>query len=211
MKDLGIIRDISGANSGASGQPRKYRTILADPPWDIQQNSNRGAIRHYPLMSIEAIKALPVSELVEEDAHLWLWTTNGALEQAYQVVRAWGFTPRSLMTWVKPHYTLGNYLRNATEQVIFATKGKAPIRFHGQATWLFAPLQDHSHKPEELYDIIERCSPAPYLELFARRPRHGWDKWGNEVRADVSFAGTKAGEQPVSDTDEGVDHGQTQA
>ena len=80
-----------------------------------------------------------------------------------------------------------------------------------QATWLFAPLQDHSHKPEELYDIIERCSPAPYLELFARRPRHGWDKWGNEVRADVSFAGIKAGEQPVSDTDEGVDHGQTQA
>lgn len=185
-------------------QAQTYRTILADPPWDIQQKGTRGAGRHYPLMGVEEIKALPVNDLAEADAHLWLWTTNAALEEAYQVARSWGFTPRSLLTWVKPHYTLGNYLRNATEQVIFATRGKAPIRFHGQATWLFAPLQDHSHKPEELYDIIERCSPGPYLELFARRPRHGWDAWGNQVASDVSFAGI--GED--ANKREGADHGE---
>jgi N6-adenosine-specific RNA methylase IME4 len=177
--------------NGDGDEARRYRTILADPPWDIQQKGARGAIRHYPLMGIDAIKGLPVSGLAQEDAHLWLWTTNGALEQAYGVARAWGFTPRSLLTWVKPRYTLGVYLRNATEQVIFATRGKAPIRFHGQATWLFAPLQEHSHKPEEMYAIIERCSPGPYLELFARRARPGWDAWGDQVDPDISFAGIR--------------------
>lgn len=181
-----------------------YRTILADPPWDIQQKGGRGAIVHYPLMTIDQIKALPVEQLAQDDAHLWLWATNGALEQAFGVARAWGFTPKSLLTWVKPRYTLGNYLRNATEQVIFATRGKAPIRFHGQATWLFAPLQDHSHKPEELYDIIERCSPGPYVELFARRPRHGWDAWGNQVAADISFAGIKKVKQVSKESDHGT-------
>ena len=180
-----------------------YRTILADPPWDIQQKGGRGAIVHYPLMTIDQIKALPVEQLAQDDAHLWLWATNGALEQAFGVARAWGFTPRSLLTWVKPRYTLGNYLRNATEQVILATRGKAPIRFHSQATWLFAPLQDHSHKPEELYDIIERCSPGPYVELFARRPRHGWDAWGNQIASDISFAGIKQAGQHREEADHG--------
>lgn len=182
----------------------QYRTILADPPWDINQKGGRGAIMHYPLMTIDQIKALPVEQLAQDDAHLWLWTTNGALEQAFGVARAWGFTPKSLLTWVKPRYTLGNYLRNATEQVILATRGKAPILFHGQATWLFAPLQDHSHKPEELYDIIERCSPGPYVELFARRPRHGWDAWGNQVEADISFAGIQKAKQASKGSDHGT-------
>jgi N6-adenosine-specific RNA methylase IME4 len=182
----------------------QYRTILADPPWDINQKGGRGAIMHYPLMTIDQIKALPVEQLAEGDAHLWLWTTNGALEQAFGVARALGFTPKSLLTWVKPRYTLGNYLRNATEQVILATRGKAPILFHGQATWLFAPLQDHSHKPEELYDIIERCSPGPYVELFARRPRHGWDAWGNQVEADISFAGIQKAKHAFKEQDHGT-------
>jgi len=173
----------------------KYRTILADPPWDIQQAGARGAIQHYPLMTLNQIMALPVADLATDDAHLWLWTTNAALESAYQVVRAWGFTPRSLMTWTKPRLGLGNYLRNCTEQVIFATRGRAPIQFRSQPTWLFAPLQEHSHKPEELYDVIERCSPGPYLELFARRKRHGWDIWGNEVEPDVTFGGLKKAEE----------------
>ncbi|MCL2780011.1 MAG: MT-A70 family methyltransferase [Actinomycetia bacterium] len=172
-----------------SSSPKRYHTILADPPWDIQQAGDRGASRHYPLMDIAAITALPVADLAEPDAHLWLWTTNAALEQAYAVVRAWGFTPRSLLTWLKPRLGLGHYLRNCTEQLIFATKGKAPVLVRNQPNWLFAIRQDHSHKPEELYDIIERCSPGPYVELFARRPRRGWDAWGNEIDSDLSFAG----------------------
>jgi N6-adenosine-specific RNA methylase IME4 len=168
---------------------KRYKTILADPPWDIQQFGNRGAIHHYPLMALDQIKALPVGQLAEADAHLWLWTTNAALESAYDVIRAWGFTPRSILTWCKPRFMLGNYLRNATEQVLLGTRGHAPILFKSQPTWLFAPLQEHSHKPEELYAVIERCSPGPYVELFARRKRPGWDAWGNEVEPDIAFGG----------------------
>jgi N6-adenosine-specific RNA methylase IME4 len=166
---------------------QKYRTILADPPWDIQQVGTLGANRHYSLMTLDKIKAMPVASLAEDDAHLWLWTTNAALESAYQVVRAWGFEPRSIMTWMKPRLGLGYYLRNCTEQLLFGTRGKAPIQFKAQPNWLFAARQEHSHKPEEVYGIIERCSPGPYVELFARRPREGWDVWGDEVASDIKF------------------------
>lgn len=169
---------------------RKFKTILADPPWATLQmgggkNGGYGAINHYDLMTIDQIKAMPVGELAEENAHLWLWVTNGVLEQGYDVIRAWGFEPRSIFTWNKGRLGLGVYLRNCTEHVLFATKGKAPIKFKAQPNWGFFPVQDHSHKPEEMYDIIERCSDGPYLELFARRPRNGWSAWGNEIVSDV--------------------------
>lgn len=82
-----------------------------------------------------------------------------------------------------------NYIRNASEIVLFGTRGKCPVKFKAQPNWLFAPVQDHSHKPEEMYDIIERLSPGDYLELFARRPRHGWDAWGNEIASDIVIPG----------------------
>ena len=168
--------------------PTKYKTILADPPWDIQQKGkSRGAIKHYNLMTLDRIKAMPISDLAEENAHCWLWVTNATLEAGFDVLRAWGFTPRSIYTWVKPRLGLGVYLRNCTEHLLLGTRGKAPIQFKGQMNWGFMPLQDHSHKPEEVYDIIERCSEGNYLELFARRPRHGWDIWGNEVASDVKI------------------------
>ena len=170
--------------------PTKYKTILADPPWDIQQKGkSRGAIRHYNLMTLDRIKAMPIADLVEENAHCWLWVTNATLEAGYEVLRAWGFEPRSIYTWCKPRLGLGTYLRNCTEHLLLGTRGKAPIQFKGQMNWGFMPLQDHSHKPEEVYDIIERCSEGNYLELFARRPRHGWDIWGNEVASDVKIKG----------------------
>lgn len=173
----------------------KPRTILADPPWSIQQSGRLGASRHYDLMSLDEIKNMPVSDLVEADAHLWMWATNAALLSgaAFEVVRAWGFTPRSILTWVKPRIQLGNYLRNATEQLIFATRGRrAPVLFKAQPSWAFMPLQDHSHKPEEQFAIIERCSPGPYLELFARRRPPSdkpWQVWGNEIDSDIQIPG----------------------
>lgn len=172
-------------------QTQTYPTILADPPWDIQQTSHLGAGRHYPLMNLDQIRRLPVADLADPNAHLWLWTTNAAMEAAYTVVRSWGFTPRSLLTWFKPQLGLGNYLRNCIEQLIFATRGRAPVLVKNQPNWLFAIRQEHSHKPEEIYDVIERCSPGPYLELFARRHRPGWHAWGNEVDPDIDFAGLK--------------------
>lgn len=162
-----------------------YRTILADPPWDIQQRGSHGAIRHYPLMGLGQICELGVGQLAASDAHLWLWVTNASLPAGKAVMEAWGFCYRSCLTWIKPRYGLGMYLRNQTEHVLLGTKGKAPVLFRGQGTWFYAPVQDHSHKPEEQYAIIERCSPGPYLELFARRRRPDWDAWGNEVSCDV--------------------------
>jgi N6-adenosine-specific RNA methylase IME4 len=173
-------------------QQPKFRTILADPPTNIHQAGALGAARHYDLMSLEDIKRMPVAGLVTDDAHLWLWTTNAALEASFDVVRAWGFTPRSILTWVKPRFQLGVYLRNATEQLIFATRGRAPVRYKSQPTWAFMPLQDHSHKPEEQFAIIERVSPGPYLELFARRrppSDKDWSVWGNEIDSDITIPG----------------------
>ncbi|MEL7569687.1 MAG: MT-A70 family methyltransferase [Eubacteriaceae bacterium] len=171
-------------------QTKRYKTILVDPPWNIDQGGTYGAINHYSLMSLERIKNMPVAQLSDPEAsHCWLWVTNGTLRYGFDVLEAWGFTPRSILTWVKPRFTLGNYLRNSTEHLLFGTRGKAPVQFKGQATWMFAPLQDHSHKPEEQYAIIERVSPAPYLELFARRRQPKWDAWGNEIDSDIDIKG----------------------
>jgi N6-adenosine-specific RNA methylase IME4 len=178
-----------------------YRTIMADPPWDVLQKGKRsfGAERHYNLMTLDQIKAMPIADLTDPDSsHCWLWVTNGTLRHGYDVLEAWGFTPRSPLTWCKPRFTLGQYLRNSTEHLLLGTRGKAPVRFRSQPTWLFAPLQEHSHKPEETYDIIERISHGPYLELFARRRRHGWDAWGNEIDSDIDIPGYPVPDAPAT-------------
>jgi N6-adenosine-specific RNA methylase IME4 len=150
-------------------------------------------------MTLERIKNMPVGQLAEDDAHLWLWVTNATLRDGYDVAEAWGFTVRSPLTWVKFRLGLGNYLRNATEHLLFATRGRAPVNFRSQPTWINAPVQDHSHKPEEQYALIERVSPGPYLELFARRrppSRADWSAWGNEIDSDIRLPG-----YPVPDDD----------
>lgn len=170
----------------------RFRTILADPPWDIEQKGHLGAERHYDLMTLERIKAMPVADLAEADAHLWLWVTNATLRHGYDVAEAWGFTVRSPLTWIKFRLGLGNYLRNATEHVLFATRGRAPVNFRSQPTWINAPVQDHSHKPEEQYAVIERISAGPYLELFARRrpsSSAAWSVWGDEIDSDIAIPG----------------------
>ena len=182
-------------NALLGGKPEPtgtFKTILADPPWDVQQRGALGAISHYKLMSLDAIKKMPVSDLAAPNAHCWLWVTNATLRAGYDVMEAWGFTPRSPLTWIKPRIGLGQYLRNATEHLILGTRGTAPVKFRAQPTWMFAPLQEHSHKPEEQYAVIERISDGPYLELFARRrpaSKAGWSVWGNEVDADIVIPG----------------------
>jgi N6-adenosine-specific RNA methylase IME4 len=173
-------------------KPARFRTILADPPWNIQQKGTHGAERHYPLMSLERIMALPVGDLAEPDAHLWLWVTNATLREGYDVAESWGFTVRSPVTWIKFRLGLGQYLRNATEHLLFATRGKAPVKFRSQPTWMNAPVQEHSVKPSEQFALIERISNGPYLELFARRrpsSRADWSVWGNQIDSDISIPG----------------------
>jgi N6-adenosine-specific RNA methylase IME4 len=143
-------------------------------------------------MSLDRIKAMPVSELAAQNAHLYLWCTNASLRDGYDVAEAWGFSPKSILTWVKFRLGLGSYLRNSTEHVLFCTRGNAPVRFRSQPTWINAPVQEHSRKPDEIYPVIERLSDGPYLEIFARRrppSTRGWAIWGNEVESDISIPG----------------------
>lgn len=161
-----------------------YRTIVADPPWQppgrgASTKNRAGPSKRYSTMTVEEISALPVEELVAPDVHLWLWGINGLMEDAYQVVRAWGFKPITLVTWCKPGTGIGNYLRNNTEHVILASRGKPHVPEHKPlSTWYIWPRGAHSVKPAAFYDLVEQVSPAPYVDLFARQQRFGWDTWG---------------------------------
>ena len=169
--------------------PGGFATVLVDPPWPLQSGE-----KHYRTMSLARITALPVGRLAARDAHLWLWTTNALLPKAYEVAEAWGFTVRSPLTWVKFRLGLGGryQLRNATEQLLFCTRGKAPLGSRSQPTWFNAPVTEHSRKPAEQFAIIERVSPGPYLELFARRrpeSNQPWAVWGDQVASDIRIPG----------------------
>ena len=185
-------RDSGGAGSSPTISdlpPGGFATILVDPPWPAQ-----GGEKHYRTMSLARIKALPVGALAARDAHLWLWTTNALLPRAYEVAEAWGFTVRSPLTWVKFRLGLGGryQLRNATEQLLFCTRGRAPLGSRSQPTWFNAPVTEHSRKPAEQFAIIERVSPGPYLELFARRrpeSNQPWAVWGDQVDSDIRIPG----------------------
>ena len=180
----------TGSSPTIPGLPLSgFATILVDPPWPLQSGE-----KHYRTMSLARIKALPVGSLAARDAHLWLWTTNALLPKAYEVAEAWGFTVRSPLTWVKFRLGLGGryQLRNATEQLLFCTRGKAPLGSRSQPTWFNAPVQEHSRKPAEQFAIIERVSPGPYLELFARRrpeSNQSWAVWGDQVDSDIRIPG----------------------
>ena len=177
-----------------SNKPKKlYKTIMADPPWSKnQKGAGRGAISHYNLMELNEIKKMPIGELAEENSVCWLWVTNSTIDDGYDVLREWGFEPKSILTWFKfrPQLGLGNYLRNDTEHVLLGTKGKMPIAVKNQPSWFIAPSREHSRKPEEIFAIAERCYPGgSYLELFARRRQPGWDAWGNEIDSDIVIPG----------------------
>ena len=183
------MNNITNPSNRTGRVPSVFRTILADPPWDIGQKGRYGASTHYLVMSLERIKRLPVAQLAEANAHLYLWVINRGIREGIDVMEAWGFTYRSPLTWIKPRMGLGAYLRNQTEHLLLGTRGQAPVKFRGQGTWLYAPVQEHSHKPEEQYAIIQRLSDGPYLELFARRRQPGWFVWGNQVEADIQIPG----------------------
>lgn len=157
-----------------------YSTIVADPPWRFASAATKAdARRYYSTLALADIKALPVAAIAAESAHLWLWVVNGLMEEGYEVVRAWGFSPVTLVTWCKPGPGVGHYLRNNTEHAILATRG-APMTPDEKplSTWFLWPRGAHSAKPDAFGDLVEQVSPGPYVELFCRRPRLGWDSWG---------------------------------
>jgi len=175
---------------------QRFATILADPPWQFQNRTGKMAPEHkrlsrYNTMGLDEIMALPVSHLALNTAHLYLWVPNALLPEGIRVMEAWGFQYKSNLVWHKIRKDggpdgrgVGFYFRNVTELVLFGVRGKsartlAPGR--SQVNFLATRKREHSRKPDEFYNIIESCSPGPYLELFARGARPGWQVWGNQA------------------------------
>lgn len=172
----------------------RYRTVLADPPWQFTNRTGKMAPEHkrlsrYPTMALDEIMALPIEQTLEETAHLYLWVPNALLPEGLQVLVAWGFTYKTNLVWQKVRKDggpdgrgVGFYFRNVTELILFGVRGHLRTLQPGrtQTNVLISQKREHSRKPDQIYPIIESCSPGPYLELFARFRRPGWDQWGNE-------------------------------
>lgn len=190
---------MSAAEDFAANVRGIYGTILADPPWRFTNRTGKMAPEHrrlsrYSTLKMHDIKEISVSDVAEQNSHLYLWVPNALLPQGLEVMKCWGFQYKTNLIWHKVRKDggpdgrgVGFYFRNTTEMVLFGIKGKlrtlAPGR--SQVNIIRTRKREHSRKPDELYDIIEDCSPGPYLELFARGTRKNWDQWGNEV-ADYS-------------------------
>ncbi len=180
----------------ATASGKRYATVLADPPWQFQNRTGKMAPEHrrlarYSTLSHADIKALPLTQLCLDTAHLYLWVPNALLPEGLEVMRCWGFQYKSNIVWHKIRKDggpdgrgVGFYFRNVTEILLFGVRGKdartlAPGR--RQVNIIKSMKREHSRKPDEAYDVIEACSPGPRLELFARGRRAGWDVWGNQA------------------------------
>jgi len=180
----------------------KFKTILADPPWRFQNSTGKMAPEHkrlnrYPTMPLEDIKSLPVSNLCEDTAHLYLWVPNALLAEGLEVMQSWGFKYKTNLVWYKTRKDggpdrrgVGFYFRNVTEIVLFGVKGSMRTLQPGrsQENIILERKREHSRKPDGLYSVIEDCSPGEYLELFARGTKEGWNCLGNQAKAyDISW------------------------
>ena len=178
---------------------KKFSTVYADPPWRFQNRTGKIAPEHkrltrYETMSFDDIASLPVSEIVSEKSHLYLWVPNALLPEGLAVMKAWGFEYKGNIIWEKVRKDgypdgrgVGFYFRNVTEMLLFGVKGSnnrtlAPAR--SQVNLIRTQKREHSRKPDEIIPIIERCSPGPYIELFARGEREGWSMWGDQANSD---------------------------
>ena len=173
---------------------KKYKVIYADPPWNESGGGKikRGADAHYDLMKTKDIIQLPVHDLADENCHLYLWVTNNHLIDGLKVMQAWGFKYKTMITWTKDRFGLGQYFRGITEHCLFGVKGTLPYKVDPNTgkrqqgvTGFFAKRTVHSRKPQEMRDMIEKVSYSPRIELFAREQHYGWDVWGDEVDGDV--------------------------
>ncbi len=165
-----------------------FRVIVADAPWPYAKRADdpthRGTIP-YPAMSLEQIKAMNVGNMAHADAVLWLWTTNAFLPDAFEVARAWGFSYKTTLTWVKRKMGTGDWLRGQTEHCLLCVRGRPTIRLTSQTTVLVARGGRHSAKPEEFFHLVEALCPGSKVELFSRKKRPGWAVFGNDIQEDT--------------------------
>lgn len=167
---------------------KKYKTIYADPPYPqkimgkFAKRNRRSLELPYKSMTIKEICDLPIKEIAEDDCHLWLWTTNQFLHQAFHIIESWGFKYLQTITWIKPS-GCGAYFVNTTQHLLFAYKEKCYFRGERFKPSHFKTSlpKGHSVKPTLVYSMIEKISESPRIELFARYKRQGWDTWGDEV------------------------------
>ena len=186
----------AGSDLLAAANGRRFACILADPPWQFVNRTGKMAPEHkrlsrYGTMDVAAIAALPVAGIAATTAHLYLWVPNALLPEGLQVMKAWGFSYKSNIVWHKIRKDggsdgrgVGFYFRNVTEPVLFGVRGKnartlAPGRT--QVNHINTRKREHSRKPDEIFDLIESCSPGPRIELFARGPRPDWVLWGDQA------------------------------
>ncbi len=176
---------------------RKFKTVLADPPWQFVNRTGKMAPEHkrlnrYQTLRTREICEIPIELACDDPAHLYLWVPNALLPEGLEVMKAWGFTYKSNIVWHKVRKDggpdgrgVGFYFRNTTELVLFGVRGKMRTLQPGrrQVNIIRSMKREHSRKPDELYDVIEACSPGPYLELFARGTRPSWFAFGNQADA----------------------------
>lgn len=183
--------------------PGGFKTVMADPPWRFQNRTGKVAPEHrrldrYSTLSLDDICALPVQDVVANEAHLYLWVPNALLPDGMRVMEAWGFRYVSNIVWAKRRKDggpdgrgVGFYFRNVTELILFGVRGRMrtlpPAR--SQVNMIETRKREHSRKPDEQYGLIEACSPGPYLEMFARKAQPGWTAWGDESGADAAPRG----------------------
>lgn len=165
---------------------QRYQAIVIDPPWDWGDEGDQDQLGRarpvYQTMSHTELLELPVGNHADSNAHIYLWITNRSLPKGFSLLEAWGFRYVTMLTWCKPHFGMGNYFRGQTEQVLFGVRGSLPLLRRDRGTWFEAPRSGrHSSKPDAFYELVEECSPGPWLEMFSRDPRPGWAAWGAEA------------------------------
>ena len=180
-------------------ETQKFKTVLADPPWQFQNRTGKMAPEHkrlkrYETMKLDEICSLPVADMLDTTAHLYLWVPNALMPEGIEVLKAWGFAYKTNLIWYKVRKDggpdgrgVGFYFRNVTEMILFGVKGANARTLQpgrSQVNIIRSMKQEHSRKPDELYELIERCSPGPYLEMFARGVRPGWTSWGDQANED---------------------------
>ena len=179
---------------------KKYSVIYADPPWRYKVYSKKGLGRsaesHYPTMCLEDIKALPIGELAAKDCALFMWITFPCMQEAFQVLEAWGFEYKTTaFVWIKQNrvsdslfWGMGYWTRANAELCILATKGHPKRASPGVHQVIMSHIEEHSKKPEEARNrIVQLMGDVPRIELFARQSPEGWDVWGNEVECSITL------------------------
>lgn len=173
----------------------KFKCILADPPWEFRDRGSRinptysGHYKTMPLRAIQDLRGV-INSLTEENCHLWLCTPNAFLldDSALTIARYWGFKPKQVLTWIKNRFGMGHWMRNQTEQIVLCVKGRLSPLNRNVPTFFKANVTRHSEKPIELYQHIERISPGPRLDMFARRAIKGWHSWGDQAPLSTRIA-----------------------